>query len=126
MYAKMTGTIYWDDLTVTDLGGPTVSVASNAGNLPKRFELLQNYPNPFNPSTNIRYEVPTASHISLVVYNVLGQVVRTLVEEELQPGRYEVTWDGRNDRGMSVGSGMYLYRFSAGEYSIVHKMLLLK
>lgn len=126
VYAKMTGTIYWDDLTVTDLGGPTVSVASNAGNLPKRFELLQNYPNPFNPSTNIRYEVPTASHISLVVYNVLGQVVRTLVEEELQPGRYEVTWDGRNDRGMSVGSGMYLYRFSAGEYSIVHKMLLLK
>jgi hypothetical protein len=126
VFNRFVGTVYFDDVTVANLGGPTAGVAVNKDNLPKQYELLQNYPNPFNPSTNIRYALPRESHVTLIICNILGQRVRTLVNDARSAGRYEVTWDGKDERGFSVGTGMYLCRIEAGEYTNIQKMLLLK
>lgn len=98
---------------------------SNA-NLIKTFELYQNYPNPFNPTTTIKYQLPRASQVKIEIYNILGQKVRTLVNKKQKPGKYEVVWNGRNDTGTRVGSGMYLYYMRAGDFTDVKKMLLLR
>ncbi|MGB2769137.1 MAG: T9SS type A sorting domain-containing protein, partial [Candidatus Zixiibacteriota bacterium] len=86
----------------------------------------QNYPNPFNPRTSIRFALPQDAHVSLTVYNVLGQKVVTLVDEE-QPAGYEtVWWDGKDATGDEVSSGIYFYRLEADEFLEVKKMLLVK
>ena len=94
--------------------------------LPRQFELSQNFPNPFNPSTTISYTVPRASHVSLIVYNLLGQRIATLVDNLVAPGRYEIEWNGRDENGVSVSSGIYFYNLGAGEYSETLKMVLMK
>ena len=94
--------------------------------LPKTYSVSPNYPNPFNPTTTINYDIPKASDVSLIVYNVLGQKVRTLVNNRRDPGRYNVVWDATNDAGSQVASGIYIYRFQAGEFSQIRKMILLK
>ncbi|MFQ6091595.1 MAG: FlgD immunoglobulin-like domain containing protein, partial [bacterium] len=111
--------------------------------IPGEYFLSQNYPNPFNPTTSIQYSVisdqsPATSnqysvnseqsspHITLKVYNLLGQEVRTLVDETTGAGYYTVTWDGRDDNGVEVASGIYFYRLRAGDYSGTRRMLLLK
>jgi hypothetical protein len=90
--------------------------------------LSQNYPNPFNPTTTISYLVPDGAvqRVRLVVYDVSGARVRTLVDREQPGGSYTVEWDGRNDHGQAVGSGMYFYRLVEREYTQTMKMLLLK
>ncbi|MCY4604357.1 MAG: putative Ig domain-containing protein [Gemmatimonadetes bacterium] len=94
---------------------------------PAAFALASNYPNPFNPATTIKYALPQAADVELTVYNVVGQVVRTLVAEHQSAGRYVVEWDATNDNGHSLSSGMYFYRLQAGgEFHEVKKMLLLK
>ncbi len=94
---------------------------------PEAFALANNYPNPFNPATTIKYALPQAADVELTVYNVVGQVVRTLVAEHQSAGRYVVEWDATNDNGHSLSSGMYFYRLEAGgEFHEVKKMLLLK
>ncbi|MCB2231147.1 T9SS type A sorting domain-containing protein [bacterium] len=93
---------------------------------PDGFALEQNYPNPFNPTTTIAYSIPNRSHVLIQVFNVTGQVVRTLVDEELTAGAHDVVWDGRSDQGMAVGSGVYLYRITADTYTAGRKMMLLK
>jgi hypothetical protein len=90
-----------------------------AENLPKCFSLGQNYPNPFNPVTRIKYQIPSTSHVTLTMYDVLGREVATLVDEVKQPGRYTVTWDAGG-----VASGVYFYRLQAGNFVDVKKMLL--
>jgi hypothetical protein len=124
VYARFTGTIYFDDLTV-EVVGATTGVPKGDG-LPSTFELGQNYPNPFNPSTKIQYAMPRDGNITLMIYNVLGQRVRTLVNEARAAGRYEVAWDGKDDLGRSVGSGLYFYRLETGQSALVQKMLMLK
>lgn len=94
--------------------------------LPDRITLLQNYPNPFNPSTTIQYGIPEESRVNLTVYNILGQKVRTLVNSINRPGFHSVVWDGRNDLGLQVGSGVYIYRISHGSGVVARKMLFLK
>jgi hypothetical protein len=94
--------------------------------IPTRFLLRQNYPNPFNPSTAIQYELPKAAEVLLVVYDILGRQVRELVDTRQNAGYYTVTWDGRNDRGMPVAGGIYLYRITAGSYVKTLKMVLVK
>ncbi len=96
-------------------------------NLPTKFELRQNYPNPFNPTTKIEYDVAKKSHVRLDVFNVLGQRVTTLVNEEKEPGNLEVYWSGTNDGGNKVASGVYFYRLTADDELIeTKKMMLLK
>ncbi len=93
---------------------------------PASFELYGNYPNPFNPSTTIRYRLNNASQISLKIYNILGQEIRTLVSGVRPAGMNEVLWDGKNDKGANVSSGLYLYRLQISNHAITRKMTLLK
>ncbi len=92
----------------------------------KNFELLQNYPNPFNPSTQIRYTILRTEKVSLKIYNILGQEIKTLFEGENNPGTYTVKWNGNNNSNNKVTSGIYLCRIIAGTSSKIIKMLLLK
>jgi subtilisin family serine protease len=96
------------------------------GQVPGTYQLHPNYPNPFNPTTTIRYDLPAAQDVKIVIYNVRGERVRVLVDRHQAPGRHEAAWDGRNSRGESVASGVYLYRIVAGEFVRTRKMTLLK
>ena len=94
---------------------------------PREFALRQNFPNPFNPDTTIKYDLAESADVTLQIYNVLGQVVRTLVGSEVQnAGRYQIRWNGMDDRGVSVSSGVYFYLISAGKFQDVRKLMLLK
>ena len=95
---------------------------------PREFALHQNFPNPFNPDTTIKYDLAESADVTLQIYNVLGQVVRTLVASEAQnAGRYQIRWNGMDDRGVPVSSGVYFYQISAaGKFSQVQKLMLLK
>jgi hypothetical protein len=110
--------------------GRTSDVAQNISPLmPRDFELSQNYPNPFNSGTRIRYGIPNrkASYaVSIRIYNMLGQLTRTLVHTTQFPGYYTVQWDGKDDLGINVSSGLYLCVFKAGEVRRVRKMLVSK
>ena len=94
--------------------------------LPVRYKLYVNYPNPFNPYTNIKFDIPVQSDVTLKIYNILGQEVKTLLSEKLAPGSYKKLWDGRNDIGLKVASGLYFYRIKAGKFIDTKKMVLLK
>ncbi len=98
-----------------------------AGPLPSEFTLAQNYPNPFNPSTTIEYTVPRTAKVELTIYNALGQKVRTLASGLHAPGLHRVVWDGRNEFGRNVTSGVYFYRLNAGGQTTgIKKLVLLK
>ena len=95
--------------------------------LPKKFNLLQNYPNPFNASTLISYELPQTGEVILTIYNVLGQQVRIYQPGRQSAGSYSIIWDGRNQEGSSVGSGIYFYRLKAGDnFNQIRKMTFIK
>ena len=93
---------------------------------PVSFDLMQNYPNPFNPTTTIQYSLQDDVHVRLSVFNVLGQEVRSLVNETQAAGQRSIQWNGRNEAGQLVPSGMYYYRIDAGNFSMVRSMLLAK
>ncbi|MCX6833868.1 MAG: T9SS type A sorting domain-containing protein [candidate division Zixibacteria bacterium] len=95
-------------------------------NLPDAFSVVQNYPNPFNPATTIEYNVPSRTQVTIEIFNVIGQKVRTLVNETKSAGSYSTEWDGIDDSGNLVSTGVYLYRFSAGDVVQTKKMVLLK
>jgi len=107
---------------------PITGVADGLIKPPLEFSLAQNYPNPFNPTTAIHFTIggTRAVHATLRIYNLLGQVVRTLVDEKREPGRYMVQWDGRDGRGLPVATGVYLYRLEAGSFVKTKKMLSVK
>jgi len=94
--------------------------------LPLNLTLAQNYPNPFNPSTTIEYNLTRRSFVSIEIFNVLGQKVRSLVGREESAGSYSITWDGTDGSGKTVATGVYLYRLQAGDHIETKKMLLLK
>lgn len=110
-------------------GLPT-SVADRRPEVPERFELMQNYPNPFNPTTTINYTIPSQSQnnsiIKLEIFNTLGQRIRTLVEEKQIAGSYSKQWHGKDDAGVQVASGLYMYRLTAGDFVESKKMIFLK
>ncbi|MBS3126369.1 T9SS type A sorting domain-containing protein [Candidatus Woesearchaeota archaeon] len=108
--------------------GPVTSIEELSNQMPAKYELLSNYPNPFNFITTIRYTVgQQGGRVEIEVFNLLGQEVRNLVDEEKQPGAYEARWDGHNDAGQRVSSGVYLYRMHTGNrFMQTRKMLLLK
>ena len=85
------------------------------------YSLSQNYPNPFNPTTSIEYSVARNEYVSLKVYDILGNEISTLVNEVKSPGSYKVNFNGSN-----LSSGIYFYKFNAGNYSSINKMILLK
>lgn len=106
----------------------TVHVGSGTTALPKAFSLSQNSPNPFNPSTTISYDVPEGKkiQISIKVYDIRGRLIRTLVNEEKEAGSYNVFWDGTDQNGRQISSGVYFYRMAAGEFEQTRKMVMIK
>jgi hypothetical protein len=90
------------------------------------FSLDQNRPNPFNPATRIRFTVPEDGHVSLLIYDVAGRRVRTLVDDRMEANHYEIEWDGRDNQGQIVASGVYFCRLEAGKHSKTKKMLMMK
>ena len=109
------------------LANPLAGGVLDIQTTPTEFALLQNFPNPFNPDTTIGYELAESADVTLQIYNVVGQVVRTLIAAEPQSvGRYQVRWDGMDDRGTPVSSGIYFYQLSAGKFQDVRKLMLLK
>jgi len=93
---------------------------------PTAFNLYPAYPNPFNSETTIAYQLPVTGHVSLKIYNALGEKVRTLVNGKQSTGHHQFRWDGKNDLGQSVSSGLYLYRIHAGDFQAVMKLIIVK
>lgn len=106
-------------------------LAASADNMPTEFSLSQNFPNPFNNYTTINYTIPSAAgdrnaKVELVIYNKLGQKVRTMVDEFKPAGSYRAVWDGRDDSGSEMASGHYLYNITMGSYHASKKMIYMK
>ncbi len=114
------------DVALSPMSSTAVEQQSNLTGAPKRFELSQNYPNPFNPSTTIRYALPKASHVTLKIYNLRGEVVKTLVNGYQTAQNYQVVWNGDNDAGQKVAAGIYLYQLQAGNYQRTMRLILMK
>ncbi len=95
-------------------------------NLPKNFALFQNYPNPFNPETEIRYQLPKKSDVRLTIFNLQGQKIRTLINGYQPAGTHSVKWNGQDQSGNAVVSGVYLYQMRVGNFMETRKMLLLR
>ncbi len=93
---------------------------------PQDYRLYQNFPNPFNPTTQIRYEVYVPAHVSLRIYTLSGQLIRQLLDSQREPGAYFIHWDGRNESGIPVSSGIYIYELQAGDFKAARKMVLLR
>lgn len=104
-----------------NLNVPNVSVSHNNEIVINDYKLYQNYPNPFNPETNIKFDIPRISQVQLEVFDMRGKLVAALINQELQPGQYEVKFTALN-----LSSGVYIYRLAAGNMLYSNKMLLLK
>ena len=94
--------------------------------LPTTFALYQNHPNPFNPITTIRYDLPEDGPVSIIIYDLMGREIKTLVKQVSAPGRYSVNWNGRNQWGKQIASGMYFYRMETPKFQSVKKLIFLK
>ena len=99
----------------------TIEVAA-----PKDYQLYNNFPNPFNPSTKIAFDLPKASHVKLVIYDIVGREVAQVADADYPAGYTELTWNGTNSHGTMVSSGVYFYRISTEKWNKVKKMMLLK
>jgi predicted lipoprotein with Yx(FWY)xxD motif len=105
---------------------PSSVTGADSPAVPKAFALYQNAPNPFNPTTTIGFDLERPAHVKLTVYNVKGEAVATLLNAQMTAGRKEISWTARDDRGMSVASGIYFYRLEAGPFTKTRKMVLLR
>jgi len=114
-----------DTVSVTVQSAVGIFDESNQG-IPTTFAMDQNYPNPFNPVTTIRYQLPKATNVYIAVYDMLGQKIKTLVNENQAAKYFSIQWNGLNEAGSKVASGIYLYRIEAGDFIKTNKMLLLK
>jgi hypothetical protein len=119
------------DATVLDESNSPFTIQSptsvtELGGIPLTYEFTQNYPNPFNPTTQITYGLPKDGHVTLAVYNALGQEVVRLLDERQSAGRYSVQFSATDGRGAALSSGMYYYSIRSGEFVEIRKMLLLK
>jgi hypothetical protein len=115
---------YFDNIVVNDL---VTSVEDNSNSIiPNEIALEQNYPNPFNPETQISYKLATGGYISLAIHDLLGREIKTLVSEEQPSGNYTVSWDGRDELGNKVPSGIYFYSLKAGKFVESKKMIMMK
>ncbi|MGE5682166.1 MAG: FlgD immunoglobulin-like domain containing protein, partial [Bacillota bacterium] len=118
--AELAGTISLNDAPESALSKIGVK------QVPAQFELSQNYPNPFNPTTTVKYSLAVDTKVTLSVYNMVGQKIRTLVDGQQESGYYSINWDGTNELGQKVASGIYIYRLETGSFISSKKMNLLK
>ncbi len=101
-------------------------LGSDNNTIPLVTELFGNYPNPFNPTTRIKFSLKSDSFVKLTIYNIKGQKIKELINKHLDAGYYNIIWDGDDSNGKKVASGVYFYRFSAGKYSKIGRMILMK
>ena len=137
------GRTYWYKIADVDFNGerrfhgPVSAVPnsngtnlSNNGNIPEKFALHNNYPNPFNPGTTIRFDVPelhgNKTRVELTIYDIQGHKIKTLLNEPLEAGTYQVTWDGLNENGNQISSGIYIYNLKTESFSATKKMMLIR
>ncbi|MBD3223179.1 MAG: T9SS type A sorting domain-containing protein [Caldithrix sp.] len=124
-----TGYVWYDDFTVQEVTVLLVSIdepGKRSVVMTKEHELMQNYPNPFNPETLIEYRVPEKGEVQLNVYDMMGRKIRTLVNGVKPAGTYQATWDGRDDAGNKVSTGMYIYQLKGKNALVTKRMLLIK
>jgi hypothetical protein len=125
-----TGVAYYDDFAlngediVTSVDDPRPTQIDNG--VPSEYQLEQSYPNPFNPTTHITYDLPKSGAVTLDVYNAIGQRVKTLVNSVQSAGRWSVEWNGTDDAGLRVASGVYFYRLATPGVVMTRKMVLMK
>jgi len=136
----MLGGIEWDvnvtdgiEEVMSDNGSLTLGVNASAAVLsingelfPDVFALHQNYPNPFNPVTTLRYDLPDNGYVTIIIYDMLGREVKTLINQTQDAGYRSIIWNATNDYGKPVSAGIYLYQIQTGEYISTKKMVLLK
>ncbi len=103
-----------------------VGVETISKNVPEQYKLSQNYPNPFNPETKIEFNIAKEGYVKVVVYNILGQKIRTLLNQDFKAGSYSVTWNGKDDFGRQVSTGAYLYSLETESFKSTKKMILMK
>jgi hypothetical protein len=114
--------LYPASWTVTNPpGGVVVSVLNNTGVIPKVYTLYQNYPNPFNPSTTIKFDIPKSTYAKLIIYDILGREVMKLIDEKIEAGSYDISWDGSG-----YASGTYIYKLVTNDFTDIKKMILVK
>ena len=94
--------------------------------MPKEYQLYNNYPNPFNPVTNIKFDIPKFDYVDILIYNINGQIIRTLQSGNLAPGKYNISWDGLDNHGQNLPSGIYFYYMEAAGFTKKNKMVLVK
>ncbi len=116
--------IGFDDILQFD-NSHSITLSENLS-IPKSFKVKQNYPNPFNASTVIEYDLPIRAKTSIVIYNSLGQQIRTLENNTKEAGSYRTEWDGKDDLRQEIASGIYFYVVLADEYYSINKMALIK
>ena len=122
-HAGGTGYDIWAN--VLDWNNPTGIAEEMIKNV-SNYQLFQNYPNPFNPSTTITYELPKSSHVRLTVYNILGERIRVLLDKRQSSGRHQVLWNGHDEQGRMVSSGIYIYKIDTGDFQQAQKMILFR
>ncbi len=108
-------------ITLGPGGDPPVAIANERDGIPTAYKLNQNYPNPFNPTTNIQFHLPKSGNVTITIYNILGQIVTTLVNRRMEAGVHTIAFDARN-----YASGVYFYRIHSGDFTKAKKMMLLK
>jgi hypothetical protein len=113
-------------LGICEYLGLDLSQIQNEAAMPNSYSLLQNYPNPFNPVTKLRYDLPENSHVNITIYDMLGRAVKTMVNQHQNAGHRSIIWDGTNDYGNTVSTGIYLYQIQSGAYTRTKKMVFLK
>ncbi|NOX38199.1 MAG: S8 family serine peptidase [Calditrichaeota bacterium] len=119
--------VYIDDISITVSNQKITSISlKGIPSIPEKYYLRQNFPNPFNPITTIEFGLPKNSEIRLEIFNILGQKIRILASGLYKPGHYKVKWDGRNDQGIPVPSGIYFYRLSTNNFVTIKKMILMR
>jgi len=122
--------VYIDEIEFRGTAAGALARASNVlsavESLPESFALKQNYPNPFNPTTTIAFALPQEGNVSIKIYDISGSLVRTLVKDNRPAGEYNVAWNGQNDNGVQVSSGVYIYRLEAGSFTQTRRMVMLK
>ena len=116
----------WDNINNWLINGAPLSVEEIPGPLPTNYLLEQNYPNPFNPETRILYDLPKAANVRIEIFNILGQRIKTLVDEQKPAGTYSLIWNGRTDNNEAATSGVYIYRLKTNEFVKSRKLLLLR
>jgi hypothetical protein len=126
LVGALTGTVYLDDIRLLASDPITAVVETYQTPTPQHVSLEQNSPNPFNSTTTIRFNLATAGPVELVIYNLAGQQLAVLVNESREIGRHTVQWDGRDQAGYALASGVYLYCLRMGERTVSRRLVLVR